>query len=59
MIPVDYEWGVWHVRYDEFHVGPYSSKEEAEGWIQGRLDIGALPGAYVLVHRVVGDWEIE
>ena len=53
------EWGVMHAQFpEELHRGPWS-EQDAREWIEEAETDGFRPGAFQLVSREVGAWEVQ
>lgn len=52
-----YEWGVLRSRgHDEPHREGMTEKE-ARAWIADWEEMGGTPGTFVLIRRLIGEWE--
>jgi hypothetical protein len=52
------EFGIVNVRTpEELHRGPMTG-EEALKWIREFEEMDGKPGAFIMVSRIVGDWEL-
>jgi hypothetical protein len=55
---VEYEYGIafYQQLVDPHRTG--FTKEEAEDWVRAWIEDGGRPGAFRVIRRPVGDWEI-
>lgn len=57
-----YEWGIWSIRCDVLHRGPWAEEHQAQDWINEWIEDGGDPekikAMFYVVNRRISNWEM-